>query len=184
MLHRSGSLKSQANSADKKLNKMTPGDGYFQQQADVVRNLREQIRILDAEIMDEKPRLSDWKRVKAREWMNVLFDGLFKCNATGAFVALSGREIVEYVPTETTQPGRPESRYSGHFRVEHIVAEAERRLHEISSGVPLSGAPGNRPSTPSSPVQPTPTQRTQPSSTHPTNSSGLVSCAYYLYIPL
>ena len=191
-MHRhSRSLKSKTDSAGKKLNKMTPRDKDFQQQRDILGNLRDQVRTLDIQIMDEEASLGGWKRIKAKEWMDILFSGLLGCSANGAVVATSCRAIIECVPTDTTQPGLPRAYYSGHSQVELLVAEAERTIRKISSigeagvsfvseagvsvvsGVgdgtfrgPNNGSgtcniPRNIPSVPSLPIQPTPTQQIQ-----------------------
>ena len=144
LLRQSRSLKPKADSADRKLNKMNPGDNDLRQQADMVRNLREQIRTLDAKIMDEKISLGGWKRVRARECMGALFCGLLECSATGAIVSTSGRGIIEYVPTEVSQPGLPQAHYSGHSHVEELLAEAERTLSKISSASEAGVSSGQR----------------------------------------
>ena len=182
---------SKADSTDKRLNKMSPGDKNFPQQTGLLTGLREQIDALDAEIIDEEASFYDSKRDNVREWMGVLLGGLLECSATGAVVATSGRTIIDCVPTEPTQPGLPRAHYSGHSQVELIVAEAERTIRKIStigeagisfgseagvsfisdvagetsqlpSGSGVGNVHGNPPSTLSLPIQPTPVQPIQP----------------------
>jgi len=93
-------------------------------------NLHE-LHALDAEIVDEKFGLGDWKRVRAREWMGVLFGGLLECSEKGRVVATFGRDIIEYVPTEMPHS---DLQYSGHSGVKSLVTEAEQTLYETSSG--------------------------------------------------
>ena len=175
MHRRRKSIMSKADSADKRLNKMSPENKNLRQQTDLLMNLRDQIRTLDVEIMDEEANLSDWKRAKAREWMGVLFGGLLECSEKGAVVATFGRTIIGYVSTEKTQPGLPRAHYSGHSQVEPLVVEAERELHKIAfvSGV---GDGGQQPSSEFrigdiSGLPPTPTNppQTYASSTLPNN---------------
>jgi len=128
----SRSLKSRADSASKKLSKINPGERGYQKQADVLSDLREEIRTLDAEIVDEGISLGDWKHTQAREWMGILFGGLLECSEKGVVVATFGRTIIQHVPTEETQQGPSRPHYSGHSLVELAVAEAERKLHSIS----------------------------------------------------
>jgi len=174
MHRRRKSIMSKADSADKRLSKMSPENKNLRQQTDLLTNLRDQIRTLDVEIMDEEANLGDWKRAKAREWMGVLFGGLLECSEKGAVVATFGRTIIGYVSTEKTQPGLPRAHYSGHSQVEPLVVEAERELHKIAfvSGVGdgtqsnefrIGDITGLPPSSPSS-LQPTPTN------THPSQS--------------
>ena len=175
MRRRKKSLMSKADSADKKLSKMSPENKNLRQQTDLLTNLREQIGKLDVDIMNEEAGLGDWKRIKAREWMGVLFGGLLECSEKGAVVATFGRTIIGYVSTEKTQPGLPRAHYSGHSQVEPLVVEAERELHKISfegeigDGVTqpskeyrIGDIPGLPPPSPSSPVRPSPTHPPQP----------------------
>ena len=171
------SVASKADSAEKKLNKMSSVDKNLQQQVAILASLREQIRTLDIEITNEGTSLGDLKRVKAREWMGVLFGGLLECSEKGVVVAKFGRAITGYVPTEATPPGFPRANYPDRSRrhVESLVAEAERTLHEISfigevrdgalqlpNEFRVDGIHGPPPSTPTLPVQPaTTTPQTQ-----------------------
>ncbi|KAF9652690.1 hypothetical protein BDM02DRAFT_3126152 [Thelephora ganbajun] len=183
MHRRRKSLMSKADSADKKLNRMSSDHKNLRQQTDLLMSLRDQIRTLDVEIMNEEASLGDWKRVKAREWMGVLFGGLLECSEKGAVVATFGRTIIGYVSTEKTQPGLPRAHYSGHSQVEPLLVEAEQELHKISFIGEVGGGnqqlpneyrigdiPGLPPSFPSSPIRPTP-RYPQPyaSSTLPNN---------------
>jgi Eisosome component PIL1 len=125
-------LLSKADTAEKKLNKMNPDHKNLRQQTDTLLSLREQIRSMDVEIMDEEASLSDWKRVKAQEWMAVLFGGLLECSEKGYVVATIGRSIISYVPLDKTEPGLARAPYSGHLQVQHLLVEAERELHKIT----------------------------------------------------
>ena len=87
MHRRRKTLHSKADSAEKKLNKMGPDSKNLRQQTDLLTGLREQIRTIDTEILNEEASLGDWKRIKAREWMGVLFGALLECSETGAVVA-------------------------------------------------------------------------------------------------
>ena len=178
MNRRRKSLVSKAESADRKLNKMSPENKNLRQQTDLLVGLREQIRTLDVEIMNEEASLGDWKRIKAREWMGVLSGALLECSEKGAVVATFGRTIIGYVSTDKTEPGLPRVHYSGHSQVEPLVVEAERELHKISfvnevgeqapSAYRIGDIPGLPPSSPNSPVWSTPTQP-YASSTLPSN---------------
>lgn len=132
MHRRRKSLAAKAASTDKKLNKMDIDNKNLRQQTDFLMGLREQIRAMDAGIMNEEASLGDWKRVKAREWMGVLFGGLLECSEKGTVVATSCHNIVGCVPTEKTQPDLPRARYTGKTQVGSLVAEAERKLRNIS----------------------------------------------------
>ena len=159
----------------------------LRQQTDLLMGLRDQIRTLDVEVMNEEASLGDWKRTKAREWMGVLFGALLECSEKGAVVATFGRTIIGYVSTEKTQPGLPRAHYTGHSKVEPLVVEAERELHKItfvgevgdeslqqSDEYHIGDIPGLPTSSPSSPVRSNPVHPFQPyaSSTLPNNLPG------------
>ena len=154
---------------------MSPEDEGFRQQSDIHRDLREQISTLDAIIANEGASLDNWKRVKAREWMDVLFDGLLDCNKRGSIIAAYGRIIIRYVSTEETQPGFSRPPYSGHSHVESLVARAEQKLNNLSINEDSNGTPHpsnqsaipiprNPPPASSSLIQPTLIQPAQPHS--------------------
>lgn len=132
MHRRRKSLMSKADAADRKVSKMSPEHKNFRQQTDLLASLREQITTLDAEILDEEASIGDWKRVKAREFMGVLFGSLLECSEKGAVVAKFGRTIIGHVPVEETRPGFPRARYSGFSQVEPLIEEAEREIQKIS----------------------------------------------------
>jgi hypothetical protein len=129
---RKKSLVSKAVSADKKLNKMGVDNKNLRQQTDLLMGLHDQIRVIDAEITNEEASLDDLKRIKAREWMGILFGGLLECSEKGAIVAIFGRAVAGYVSTERSQPGLPRACYSDKPRVKALVVEAERRLRDVS----------------------------------------------------
>jgi hypothetical protein len=166
---------SKADSAEKKLSKISLENKSLPQQVGLLVDIRDQIRTLDDDITNEEVNLGDWKRTKAREWMGVLFGGLLECSEKGTVVAKFGRTIIGYVSTEKTEPGLPRARYSGHAQVRLLVAEAERELHKIASvigvgdgtlqpqsEVRIGDIPEDPPLSPSSPLQPTPTHPPQP----------------------
>lgn len=179
MHRRKKSLVSKSDSADKKLNKMAIDHKNLRQQTDLSLGLREHINAIDTEILKEEASVGHWKRVKAREWMGVLFGGLLECSEKGAIVATFGRAIAGYVSTEKTQPGLPRAFYSDKPQVASLVVEAERRLGRVSFvgevGVKAERPPyeyqaGNVPRHPpsySSPVvQQIPTHPHQPYASH------------------
>ena len=147
----------------------------LRQQTDLLTNLREHIRAIDTEIMNEESSLGDWKRFKAREWMGVLFGGLLECSEKGMVVASFGRTVIGHVSTEKTRAGLPRAHYSGKSQVKSLVEEAEQKIRGISFvgeigdkiEQPLDGyhpndVPGNPPSYPGPLVQPITTDQPQP----------------------
>lgn len=73
-----------ADSAEKKLNKMSPENKNLSQQTDLLQTLQNEIRGLDSEIMTEESRLSDFKRIETKNWMALKFGGLLELSEKGA----------------------------------------------------------------------------------------------------
>ncbi|KAI0372011.1 hypothetical protein BV20DRAFT_941050 [Pilatotrama ljubarskyi] len=120
-----------AEAAERKLSKMNPENKNLQQQTDLLNRLREEIRALDTDIMNEEAKLGDFKRSSARHWMGLKFGGLLECCEKGAIVGELGKLIISEIPLEPTQPGLPRPYYSGHARTEFLVAEAARAIAEV-----------------------------------------------------
>ena len=178
------SLFSKAESAEGKLKGMDSQNKNLRKQTDLLTNLNEQIHALDIQIVRGEVSLGDWKRIKAKEWMGILFGALLECSENGAVVATFGRTIMGHVSTEKTVPGVPRAHYSSHSEVQSLVVGAELELEKISfdagtgdsSEQPPDGAhncdlPEVSPSYSSPPAQSMPTFPPQPyaSSTLPAN---------------
>ena len=67
---------SQAESAEKKLNKMSPENKNLQTQTELLVKLRDEIREMDSDILAEEASLGDFKRDATRQWMTLKFGGL------------------------------------------------------------------------------------------------------------
>ena len=83
------SLASKADTADRKLNKMNAENKNFQAQADTLNKLREEIRMLDTEILNEEASLGDFKRTSAKSWMSIKFGALAECCEKGLVGSIS-----------------------------------------------------------------------------------------------
>lgn len=77
-----------ADSADRKLSKMSPEHKNFSMQTDLLNRLRDEIRSLDSEIMTEEAALGDYKRHTTRTWMGIKFGGLLECCEKGTVSVL------------------------------------------------------------------------------------------------
>lgn len=69
-------LGSRADSADKKLAKMNPEHKQLQAQKELLMRLQEEMRNMDAEIMNQEANLLDFKRYSAKTFMGLKFGGL------------------------------------------------------------------------------------------------------------
>ncbi|KAI0826558.1 hypothetical protein BC628DRAFT_1502794 [Trametes gibbosa] len=142
MKRRRKSVFSDSEAAERKLSKMNPDNKNLQQQTDLLNRLRDEIRAMDTDIMNEEAALGDFKRFSARSWMGIKFGGLLECCEKGAIVGELGKLVISEIPTEQTQPGLPRAYYSGHARIEFLLAEATRSLSEV----PYSPDPNPHPS--------------------------------------
>ncbi|KAI0338384.1 hypothetical protein BDW22DRAFT_709989 [Trametopsis cervina] len=125
------SLAGKAEAADKKLTKMSAENKNFQSQADSLNKLREEIRALDTEIMNEEASLGDFKRTTAKYWMGIKFGALMECSEKGMIVGEIGKLAIGEIPLTPTEPGLPRPYYQGHARTEFLVAEAQRAISDV-----------------------------------------------------
>lgn len=78
-----------ADSAEKKLAKMSPEHKNLAMQMDTLNQLRDQIRSMDSEIMTEEAAIGDFKRAASRGFMGLKFGGLLECCEKGTVCCLS-----------------------------------------------------------------------------------------------
>ncbi|KAJ6606879.1 hypothetical protein B0H10DRAFT_1956780 [Mycena sp. CBHHK59/15] len=129
-----------ADAAERKLNKMGPEHKNLAGQTDVLGGLREMIRGMDGEIMNEEAALGDFKRHSARALMGLKFGGLREACARGAVVAEAGLAVIQEISEEATQPGLARAMYHAHARTEARVADAERAANDVAFSA-LPGVP-------------------------------------------
>ncbi|OCH90047.1 hypothetical protein OBBRIDRAFT_835329 [Obba rivulosa] len=125
------SLAAKAGSAERRLEKMNLDNNGFLAQTELLSNLREEIRIMDADIRAEEASLNDFKHLKAKAWMELKFEGLLTCSQKGVIVGESGKLVIADISVGTTEPDLPRTSYTGHARTEHLVAEAQRSINEV-----------------------------------------------------
>ncbi|KAI6004483.1 hypothetical protein F5J12DRAFT_837272 [Pisolithus orientalis] len=129
-----------AESAEKKLNKMSPEHKNLGAQADTLNRLREEMRAMDGDILREEAALGDHKRKCTKNWMILKFGGLVECCEKGNIVGDIGKGVVQEIPDIATTPGFPRAPYTGRGRVNDYVEEAQRAIGEVR----FSGAPSGR----------------------------------------
>ena len=76
-------LGSSAESAEKKLSKMSSEHKSFGTQTETLNRLREEIRSMDGDIVREEAALGDLKRKCSKNWMTLKFGGLVECCEKG-----------------------------------------------------------------------------------------------------
>ncbi|KAF5370788.1 hypothetical protein D9758_002122 [Tetrapyrgos nigripes] len=136
-------LISRADTAEKKLSKMSPEHKNLHTQTQTLNSLQEEIRMMDSQIMTEEAALGDMKRSKTRAFLGLKFGGLLECCEKGAIAGEFGRLVANEIPDVVTQPGMPRSVYLNRPRVEGLLTDAYRCVNEVTfSTVP---APDSRP---------------------------------------
>lgn len=88
------SVASKADTAEKKLSKMNPDNKNVQAQTDILSRLRDEMRSLDTEIMNEEASLGDFKRYSIKQWLGLKFGGLQECCQKGTVRIFSTCEDV------------------------------------------------------------------------------------------
>ena len=69
---------SKAESAEKKLAKMSPENKGLHEQTDLLTRLREEMQFLDSEIVRDETRIGDFKRLSSKELLALKFGGLLE----------------------------------------------------------------------------------------------------------
>jgi predicted RNase H-like nuclease (RuvC/YqgF family) len=82
-----------ADSAERKLSKMSNEHKNAQMQTEALNKLQDEIRQLGSEIMIEEASLSDFKRTTARIALGVKFGGLQECCEKGTICAEYGKLV-------------------------------------------------------------------------------------------
>ncbi|KAG7091158.1 hypothetical protein E1B28_010211 [Marasmius oreades] len=132
-------LVSKADTAEKKLSKMSPEHKNLHAQMDTLNRLRDEIRTMDSEIMSEEAALGDFKRSEMRTLLGLKFGGLLECCEKGTIAGEFGKLVVMEIPNEVTQPGMARSMYVGHQKVYSLLQDAQQCVSEIAfSTVPSS----------------------------------------------
>lgn len=120
-----------AESAEKKLNKMSPEHKNLGAQTDILNKLREEMRAMDGDILREEAALGDYKRKCTKNWMTLKFGGLVECCEKGNIVGDIGKGIIQEIPDIATTPGFPRPPYTGRGRVNDYVEEAQRTVDQV-----------------------------------------------------
>ncbi|GAW06946.1 hypothetical protein LENED_008905 [Lentinula edodes] len=136
-------LISKADTAEKKLSKMSPEHKNLGVQTDTLNRLRDEIRSMDSEIMSDEASLGDYKRSRTKAWMGLKFGGLLECCEKGTIIGEFGRLVINEIPEETTQPGMARPMYMNHQKVNSLISDATRCVDEVAFST--APAPGTAP---------------------------------------
>ncbi|KAK0451422.1 uncharacterized protein EV420DRAFT_1646172 [Desarmillaria tabescens] len=147
-----------AETAERKLSKMSPEHKNLAMQTDTLNQLRDQIRSLDSDIMTGEASLGDFKRSTTRSMMGLKFGGLLELSEKGVIVGDYGKLVVSEIPEDVTQPGMPRLMYTGHPKVEMLVSETYKAVNQVGFSTVASDLREQQrppiPSLPSSPARP------------------------------
>lgn len=105
-----------ADTAEKKLHKMSSEHKNLPGQTDLLNRLRDEMRSLDGEIMNEEANLGDFKRESSREWMSLKFSGLEEMSGKGQVGVCCAHESITSHPCPFTDYWRRWS--SGHSGID------------------------------------------------------------------
>ncbi|KAJ3928744.1 MAG: hypothetical protein NXY57DRAFT_1019727 [Lentinula lateritia] len=136
-------LISKADTAEKKLSKMSPEHKNLGVQTDTLNRLRDEIRSMDSEIMSDEASLGDYKRSRTKAWMGLKFGGLLECCEKGTIIGEFGRLVINEIPEDTTQPGMARPMYMNHQKVNSLISDATRCVDEVAFST--APAPGTAP---------------------------------------
>lgn len=95
------SVGAKADTAEKRLSKMSSEHKSLQVQTDTLQKLRDEMRALDSEIMSEEARLGDFKRTSTRAFMGLKFGGLQELCSKGTIAGDFGMQVIAEVPEDS-----------------------------------------------------------------------------------
>ncbi|KAH7868228.1 hypothetical protein EV359DRAFT_16399, partial [Lentinula novae-zelandiae] len=90
-------------------------------QVELANRTREQIDALNEEITNEEAALMDYKKRKARAWMEIKFGGLLECCEKGSIACDFGKLIINEISDKHSQPGLPRLPYTKQSKVKSIL---------------------------------------------------------------
>ncbi|KAJ8080852.1 hypothetical protein PM082_017687 [Marasmius tenuissimus] len=141
-------LVTKADTAERKLSKMSPEHKNLHSQTDTLNRLRDEIRSMDSEIMTEEAALGDFKRSKMKIMLGLKFGALLEACEKGTVAGEFGKLVAMEIPDEVTQPGMARTMYMGHQKVYGLLQEAQQCMGEIA----FSTAPTTEPRQPRPPL--------------------------------
>jgi hypothetical protein len=99
-------LITKSESANKKADRSSKFSKNLAEQRDLANRIREQIEVLDEEIMREETALKGYKRRKARAWMEIKFGGVLECCEKGSVACDFGKMVINVRMAFLSQPRR------------------------------------------------------------------------------
>ncbi|KIJ40998.1 hypothetical protein M422DRAFT_48793 [Sphaerobolus stellatus SS14] len=125
-----------ADTADKKLSKMSGEHKNLPAQTDLLNRLRDEIRQLDTDILVEEARLGDFKRSSTRNFMGLKLGGLLEFGEKATIIGELGKLLIEEIPLDPTPPGQSRAFFQAHTQTANFAAEATRCVGEVVFNAP------------------------------------------------
>ncbi|KAE9392993.1 hypothetical protein BT96DRAFT_999887 [Gymnopus androsaceus JB14] len=102
------------------------------EQKELSNRIREQVRALDEDIKREESALMDYKRRKARAWMEIKFAGLMECCEKGSVSCDFGKLVINEISDQSTQPGAPRPPYTKQDKVRSILQAGMQSVEKVT----------------------------------------------------
>ncbi|KAJ3992231.1 hypothetical protein F5050DRAFT_1811698 [Lentinula boryana] len=93
-------------------------------QIELANRTREQVDEINEEITNEEAALGDFKRRKARAWMEIKFGALLECCEKGSVVCDFGKLVINEISDKTSQPGLPRLPYTRQSKIQSLLQTA------------------------------------------------------------
>ncbi|GMK55888.1 hypothetical protein CspeluHIS016_0209440 [Cutaneotrichosporon spelunceum] len=120
-----------AESAERKLAKMGPENKQLPSQTELLEKLRQEMRQMDSDIVQEETKLGDFKRQTVKEAMSYKFGGLEELGEKMCIIGELGKLLLEEIPLEETPPGYDRAPYNAYDRTENTTKEAIKCLATV-----------------------------------------------------
>ncbi|KAJ1299496.1 hypothetical protein OPQ81_003808 [Rhizoctonia solani] len=141
MKRRKRTVDHKADSADKKLAKMSAEHKSRMAQVELLNELKEEGRRLEIDIVNEEAAIGDFKRRTARAFLGLKFAGMAELAEKTTIIGDLGKLMIEEIPLHTTAPGQPRALYTGREKTAELSSEALRCIGEVRINVPVLPEP-------------------------------------------
>ncbi|KAG8700246.1 hypothetical protein FRC11_013099, partial [Ceratobasidium sp. 423] len=141
MKRRKRTVDHKADSADKKLAKMSAEHKGRMAQVELLNELKEEGRRLEIDIVNEEAAIGDYKRRATREFLGLKFAGMAELAEKATIIGDLGKLMIEEIPLHITPPGQPRTLYTGREKTAELSSEAMRCIGEIRINLPVLPEP-------------------------------------------
>ncbi|KAL9934606.1 hypothetical protein V8E36_006381 [Tilletia maclaganii] len=129
---RKRALAARIDSLEKKLSKMGPENKQLMQTTGQLKDSRNEMVSMEADVRSEESALGDFKRRTARDALTLKCGGLQELAEKQLIIAASGRVLVEQIPQRVTPPGGPRADYNAYPRTDQVLQDAIASIANVS----------------------------------------------------